>query len=256
MNEKFKLNNNISLNAGETFQITKIKRISDTNANKSIGCVSAENDFNTNKNKEISKGNCENYIFTKNSHTNIRDLNSIKNIDLGDRRDANNSFFDNEENDRIKDNQDNPLMNLSDKNFNIMNNSSKSKWNFDKNLLDDSEFRKTHIIKEKLDIEYPDKPVNNINLNKIRSVKKSDNSEKIYSPNNAIHRKVNSIILIENKENDTIRDLANAMNIEWNKNLNITPDRDFNQVCDPKEVIIIYKIIDRKDRKVFRGSQS
>lgn len=241
---KLKNNKQRSLKREETIQLTKIQKISDSNANKSMSGILA---LDNNDNKEIKNFQTSKKIFEKkNSHqVNLFDLNSIKNIDLGEGMNINESFFDdNQEHDENKDNQNNPLMNLSDKNFNLMNVTSNSKWNFDKNLLDDSEFRKTHIIKEKLDIEcIPDKPVNNINLKKIRSIKKSDNSVKISTPkkdksdaNNAIHKKVNSMIFIESKENETLRDLTNKMNQDLNLNSNNATENFSNLSVDIQEV--------------------
>jgi hypothetical protein len=237
---KLILNNPKSLKNEEPFQINRIKKISDSNHNKSIN-DNLNTDNRIFSNNEILKSNVKNKA-KKNSHGNRLDINSIKNIDLGEGNDTNQSYFDIDENDFRQENHNNPLMNLSDKDFNSIYNTSKTKWNFDKNLLDDSGFRKTHIIKEKLEINHiPDKPINNFNFNKIKNVKKSDNSVKITSPrqenfeNNPIYKRVNSMIFIESKENETIRDLANEVNNNLYSNKS-----NFN--IDSEEVYILIKV--------------
>lgn len=213
----------------EKIQISKIIKKTDSNFNKSNSdfSISIENK-NTNNNNEILLKS-DNNLKTIQSGPNLNnlDVNYIKNIDLNENNKQNiNESFNSFENENNKNNSiNNPLMNISDHNFNPMNNTNKSsKWNFNKNLLDDSEFRKTHIIKEKLDIEYiPEKPINNINLSKINSInsnnQKHDNQIKIKTPRikeNDIklsaHKKVNSMIFIENTENETLRDLARQIN--------------------------------------------
>jgi len=236
INENKDLNNEENTSR-DKIDISKIIKKTDSNF------VKMNIDFSNST--ESKNSNIQNEIFLKsqdnikssenNSYINNLDVNYIKNIDLkeNNKQIANESFNSFENNNYKNDNTNNPLMNISDNNFNPMNNTIRSsKWNFNKNLLDDSEFRKTHIIKEKLDIEYiPEKPVNNINLSKINTInnnnKKSDNQIKIKTPRNnnnendiklSAHKKINSMIFIENTENETLRDLARQINYKFENN--------------------------------------
>lgn len=97
--------------------------------------------------------------------------------------------------------KDNPLMNISDSNFNQEANNSKSKWKFDLNLLDDSGFRKTHIIKEKLEIDYiPDKRINSDIANKIFSYSQNLNKLEARENNSNKPKNINSMTYIEIKK--------------------------------------------------------
>jgi hypothetical protein len=97
----------------------------------------------------------------------------------------------------------NPLIELFDEDNPSFNKTERSKWNFDKNLLDNSQFRKTQIKKEKLEIECkPDKPV-------IKLIKNLTNFNKDKEENDNINNINNNI---NNKNNEKIENYSNSLN--------------------------------------------
>lgn len=235
-----KLGNSKITNQEEKLGVIKIKKIDSNPYKIDNEPITTEERSINNKDSDIIKISPK-----KTSGLNSYDINSLKNIDLQENQFPNDSFVANEN--ENKNNIINTLMNFSDQNFNTLNNTNKTKWRFDKNLLDDSEFRKTRIIKEKLEIEYiPEKPINNIHLKNIINNKKSDKSTKNIgnlnaddSENRIIHKKVNSMIFIDYKEQESgIKDcVIEDVNKDENNNINEEPEP--SNILDETEVYIV-----------------
>jgi hypothetical protein len=216
-------------NTTDKIHCPKIIKKTDSNFNKTnLEFSSDNNQMNINQN-EINLNQSENNmsISLSNKTLNKFDVNYLKNIDLKDiNKHTINESFNSCDNEILKNNfTNNPLMNITDSNYNPLGTNKSSKWNFNKNLLDDSEFRKTHIIKEKLEIEnIYIKPIDNINLKKIvnfynNNNKNFDNSIKIKIQRNEendnkllTNIKNNSTIFIEKSENEPFKDLAQQIN--------------------------------------------
>lgn len=113
----------------------------------------------------------------------------------------------------------NPLIELFDEDSLPFNKTEKSKWNFDRNLLDDSQFRKTQIKKEKMEIECMSDKINNNNndLNNLQnssSKNTNNNQKKINLKNN--NNKFKPIIKIKNSV--SIDSNSNTFNQNINNN--------------------------------------